>query len=242
MHSEKPLSPEPLNAELELLTDDAPPTQGAAVWEDVSGGLHWRSPFNKGRRKEDRMPAEALDALSFGHSLLADSELIAPAPAAHALIDDAGGRFAIDPDTGVISLADPALARDEFGRIHKVRVRSGDYEATFHLRVAAPLPEVVMPNGADPFGMDPFAHDAILPDNQVFALAPPPPGPVKAWCELAAAHGAVAMRTPAREDAPFGAALGDDCAAYPSMRQPSHLVLDAPMLMPTPRNARWLDA
>ena len=86
MHSEKPLSPEPLNAELELLTDDAPPTQGAAVWEDVSGGLHWRSPFNKGRRKEDRMPAEALDALSFGHSLLADSELIAPAPAAHALI------------------------------------------------------------------------------------------------------------------------------------------------------------
>ncbi|MBL8549939.1 MAG: hypothetical protein JNJ73_08125 [Hyphomonadaceae bacterium] len=242
MHPEKPLSPEPLNAELEF-QDDAPPTQGAAVWEDVSGGLHWRSPFNKGRRKEDRMPAEALDALSFGHSLLADSELRAPAPAAHALIDDAGGRFAIDPDTGVISLADPALMRDEFGRIHKVRVRSGEYEATFHLRVAAPLPEVVMANGADPFGMDPFAHDVLpVPGEHMFVLAPPPPGPVKAWCELAAAAGPMAMRAPAREDAPFGAALGDDCAAYPTMRQPSQLVLDAPILMPMSRNARWLDA
>jgi hypothetical protein len=242
MHPEKPLLPEPLGAELDLWSGDAPRSQGATVWEDVSGGLHWRSPFNKGRRAEDRLSPEALEAFSFGHSLLADGELpaIDPPLAAHVLIDDAGGRFAIDPETGVISLADPGLARSEFGRVHRVRVRSldlvgGAYEATFHLRVASPLPEAVMPDGADPF--------APSSDPHFFALAPPPAAPMRAWREIAAAAGVVNKRSAAREDAPFGAALGEDYAAYPSLRPaPAPLSLETPLPAPAPHSALWLDA
>jgi hypothetical protein len=233
MHPEKP--PEPLSVDLDLVTEGA----GASMWEDVSGGLHWRSGFNKGRRAEDRIPPAALEAFSYGHSLLLGDDLaiIDPHLAAHVLIDDAGGRFVIDPETGVISLANPGAARSEFGHIHRVRVRSldlvgGAYEASFHLRVGSPLPEVVMPDGADPLGGDPLA----------FALAPPPAAPMRAWCEIAAAVGAVRPRSTAREEAPFGAALGADCAAYPAMRATAALHLDTPPPAPAPRDARWLDA
>jgi hypothetical protein len=74
---------------------------------------------------------------------------------AYELIDNAGGRFAIDGATGMITLANPVFGEAESGCVHPVRIRIrdplvGDYEAAFHLRIDAPLPTPVLADGTDP--------------------------------------------------------------------------------------------
>ncbi|MGE0044725.1 MAG: cadherin repeat domain-containing protein [Hyphomonadaceae bacterium] len=239
-HERTPIEP------VDLAIDDAPhvlsPRAQPAFWEDVSGGLHAINPLDD--YNDAPFGADALDALSLGHALTADAGLEEKATprAGHTLIDDCGRRFTIDPDTGIISLADPAVARRERGAVHAVRVRSidpfgGVYESTFHLRIAEPLPEVVLPDGADPLGL-PAIEAAVHP----LTLAPPPIAPMKAWCEISAALGAVRAKTGARESAPFGAAL-EAPLAYPSLDLAyAPLALDGPPPAPAAKNARWFDA
>jgi hypothetical protein len=75
------------------------------------------------------------------------------------LIDNAGGRFAIDEITGTITLANPEDAEAQLGCVHPVRIRIrdsliGDYEAALHLRIDTPLPTPVLADGTDP--LSPF--------------------------------------------------------------------------------------
>jgi hypothetical protein len=94
---------------------------------------------------------------SFWRDVNGGSPLEAPvreAPA-YVLIDNAGGRFAIDGATGMITLANPERGEAELGCVHPVRIRIhdpliGDYEALFHLRIDALLPTPVLADGTDP--------------------------------------------------------------------------------------------
>jgi len=69
------------------------------------------------------------------------------------LLDDAGGRFVVDRDMGVVTLADEALLHSERGDVHAVRLRvveaSGtSYELDMQLRITGRVPQMV---GAEEF-------------------------------------------------------------------------------------------
>ncbi len=159
-----------------------PKARDTAAWADVSGALHplpapdfpLDAPFG----------LDALEAFGAAHALTPDCGLEEAAQhlARHTLIDDAGGRFTIDAESGVIRLAQPSLALFSAGEIHAVRVRSvdafgGAYESTFHLRITATIPDVVLPDGADPLGLPPLAGHPL-------ALAPAPANALAAWAFL----------------------------------------------------------
>lgn len=64
------------------------------------------------------------------------------------LLDDAGGRFVIERDIGVVSVADDDLVERERGAIHLVKLRvvepSGlSYEMEMRLRVTGRVPQMV---------------------------------------------------------------------------------------------------
>lgn len=211
------------------MQDEAPPPAiaparaNAAAWEDVSGGLHEIRP--------NTAHADPFNALASGHDLTGD---FADAPAgedAYALLDDAGGRFRIDPQSGIVRLADALLLREEYGRIHEVRLRApGGYEARFHLRIAAPLPEVVDADG-----------EALLAGLD--ALAEPADAPAYDWSAIAAALGALRSRTAPSPHAPFGAALApppETLAA--SDGAPAPLSLDEALPSPAAEHAIWIAA
>jgi hypothetical protein len=127
------------------------------------------------------------------------------------LRDDAGGRFQVDHDTGVISIADPALLAREANAIHRARLlvveRSGQcYELDMSLRLTSAVPQLV---GAEEMDFTDFVP--AKPRRRIALAAAPvetTPAPAAPWSNFAAAH---AFATPAplnaHEDAPFGALI-----------------------------------
>lgn len=92
------------------------------------------------------------------------------------LDDDAGGRFVVDPEFGVISLRDEAVLAAERGRVHSVRLRvvesTGDhYMLDLKLRITGMVPQMLGAEEFD-FGAD---HAA--------------PAPATPWSGFAAACG-----------------------------------------------------
>ena len=81
------------------------------------------------------------------------------------LDDDAGGRFVVDREFGVISLRDEALLATERGRVHDVRLRvvesTGDsYVLDLKLRVTGVVPQMV---GAEDLGFGEEHASAVRP-------------------------------------------------------------------------------
>jgi len=94
------------------------------------------------------------------------------------LRDNADGRFAIDRDTGLVTLADPSLSGREHNAIHRVRLhvieQSGEhYELDLNLRVTGAVPHVV---GAEDLALaaaaEPVAPIAKPRRRIAFATAP----------------------------------------------------------------------
>lgn len=114
------------------------------------------------------------------------------------LLDDAGGRFVVDRDWGVISLKDESLLAREQGQIHVARLRvvepSGEtYELDLKLRITGLVPQMLS-DGA-------FDEDADESDESEFRV------PRIHWTRYVAVAG---LYTPAAlpdEDAPYGAML-----------------------------------
>ncbi|MBI1186390.1 MAG: hypothetical protein GC206_03535 [Alphaproteobacteria bacterium] len=204
---------------------DAPSRAHAAAWEDVSGGLHQSRPHPA----HAAHPADPFDAFASGHDLTGDFADTPCSDDVYALLDDAGGRFRIDPDSGVVRLSDALLLREEYGRVHSVRIRApGGYEAAFDLRIAAPLPEAVDANGEALFA----GPDALT--------EPAPVSPAYDWSTIAAALGALRARTAPSAHAPFGAALvvaPETLAALDGA--PAPLSLDAPLPSLAGEDAIW---
>jgi hypothetical protein len=134
-------------------------------------------------------------------------------PAAHApgrgaasgftLLDDADGRFAIDRDTGIITLLHGHLLEVEPGAEHPVHIRviepsGASYELKFRLRMTGLIPQIA---GAEEFdslaGLGSASAAALAPAPRITitppAAAPAQPSP---WARLAALDA---------EQAPFGA-------------------------------------
>jgi hypothetical protein len=80
------------------------------------------------------------------------------------LLDDANGRFAVDRDMGVVTLADETLLQRERGAVHAIRLRvvelsGATYELDMQLRITGRVPQMV--------GAEEFAAIAGLTDETV---------------------------------------------------------------------------
>lgn len=87
------------------------------------------------------------------------------------LLDDAGGRFIVDRDMGVVSLVDETLIKTERGAIHGVRLKvieqsGATYELDMRLRVTGRVPQMV--------GAEEFAALAGLTDETILVAARTP--------------------------------------------------------------------
>lgn len=120
------------------------------------------------------------------------------------LLDDANGRFVIDRDIGVVTLADEDILRSERNAVHGVKLRviepsGATYELEMQLRISGRVPQMI--------GADEFAAIAGLTDETILVaprvpvlVAPktePPTAPSAAasWTRFAPAEGH-ASRTP----------------------------------------------
>lgn len=130
------------------------------------------------------------------------------------LLDDAGGRFVIDREFGVVSLRNEAILDLERDAVHVARVQvieqSGDsYTVDLRLRLDGPVPQVV---GAEDFVQG--ANPAATPPAPTRA-----PPPRVQWSAYAAASASAAAPTPvAPEPELFGATLAHALPAYAGHR------------------------
>lgn len=122
------------------------------------------------------------------------------------LIDDADGRFAIDRDTGIVTLRDERLLSIEFGAIHQAHIRvvelsGASYELKFRLRLTGRVPQMA---GAEENDVLAGLAAAPIPDlmtPQEKILAPEPQIP---WLSFAAATLSRGKAHLYGETAPFG--------------------------------------
>lgn len=168
----------------------------------------------------DRARAPSPEAIERALSFFA-SQATTNAPGFH-LIDDAGGRFSVDRETGVITLKDEHLLERERHSVHIAKLRvvepSGSvYELELQLRLTGRVPQVV--------GMEDLLD------------APTPSAPRIAWPRFAAVAGLYTPSPLRGEDAPFGAML---TTPMPSVDAGfAGLVLVDPIPAPTPKSAYW---
>jgi hypothetical protein len=120
------------------------------------------------------------------------------------LRDDAGGRFVVDRDFGVVSLKDETLLLRERGAVYPVRLRvvepsGASYELDLKLRLTGRVPQVL---GAEEFGFIADIAAAPLPGMST---------PVRrvTWSDFAAVLGAQAKPALATQGR-FGAVLAAD--------------------------------
>ncbi len=89
-------------------------------------------------------PARAPTKMAIEQALAA----VAPIEPGFYLIDDAGGRFAIDRDVGVVTLKDDVLLVRERGAVHAARLKviepsGASYEMELKLRLTGRVPQMV---------------------------------------------------------------------------------------------------
>jgi len=133
-------------------------------------------------------PARAPSHAALDHALaFAAPTAAAPdtASAGFYLIDDAGGRFSVDREFGVVSLKDESLLGRERGAVYPVKLRvieasGASYELDLQLRLTGHVPQVV---GAEEFG-------AIAALTTPISDMPAPPAPRVTWNEFAPSRGA----------------------------------------------------
>lgn len=145
------------------------------------------------------------------------------------LADDAGGRFVIDRDLGVISLRDEALLESLRGEIFPVCLRvieaSGlSYTLDLKLRVTGLVPQMV---GAEDiaFGAGPASAAATLP-----AAAPVTP-----WIAFAPVRGLQAKQA-LNSDGAYGSLIA---AALPVTDQRVSIAFGESLPAPAPAHAAW---
>ena len=158
-----------------------------------------------------------------------------PAPATSnagfTLIDDAQGRFAIDHETGIVTVASDDVLAQERGSEHDVRVRviehsGASYEMKLRLRLSGRVPQVA--------GADDFAAIAALP--QIPGQETPPP--TVAFAQFEACRGvALHVAELGAEGALYGALL--DAPPYRAPHGDAALTLNAAPPAPASAFADW---
>jgi hypothetical protein len=152
------------------------------------------------------------------------------APGFH-LLDDAGGRFVIDRDWGVISLKDESVLEKEHGAIHVARLRvieqSGEsYDLDLRLCLNGPVPQLVS---------DPRLDEEL--DGTHWEDADDLPVPRIHWTRYVAVAGLYTPASLADDDAPFGSLLTihTPCVAAGF----AGLTLIEPLPPPAAQSALW---
>ncbi|MBI3439236.1 MAG: hypothetical protein HY054_11420 [Proteobacteria bacterium] len=148
------------------------------------------------------------------------------------LLDDAGGRFVIDRDWGMISLSDDAILERERGAIHVARLRvieqSGErYEIDLKLRLTGRVPQLV----AQEETMTEVSAVAECDDEEVMNI------PRIHWTRYVALAGLYTPAALADEDAPFGSMLAVHLPNVPAGFAGLTLIEAIPQ--PSPRGAIW---
>lgn len=122
-------------------------------------------PFAQEFDSIDVDPARAppREAIESAMASVAPSETAADEPGFY-LLNDANGRFAVDRDLGVVTLADDSILQAERNSVHPVRLRvveaSGSaYELDLQLRISGRVPQMV--------GAEEFAAIAGLTDETI---------------------------------------------------------------------------
>ncbi|MGD9980535.1 MAG: hypothetical protein AB7H66_10495 [Hyphomonadaceae bacterium] len=160
----------------------------------------------------ERAPARAAIENAMAHVAPQDELLTASAAAPEFaqpgfyLLEDAGGRFIVDRDLGVVTLADETLLQRERNAVHGVTLRvvepSGDsYQLDMQLRITGRVPQMV--GGEDFAAIAGLTDETVLTAVRVPTLIVPPEAPAPAgettapaaepeqiaWTRFAAAEG-----------------------------------------------------
>lgn len=146
------------------------------------------------------------------------------------LLDDCGGRFAVDREFGFISLTDDATLEAERGEIRSVRLKvvehsGAAYELALRLRIGGRVPQVVSET-AEPGSAAAPAEPAAAPEAALVA-----------WDMFAASLGGRARPIAHEEDAPFACLVDPRCFAAPDVAY--DLGLAAPLPRPASAAASW---
>jgi len=147
------------------------------------------------------------------------------------LVDDAGGRFVVDREFGVVSLRDEALLAAERGQVHEVRLRvvesTGDsYLLDLKLSVTGMAPQVV---GAEDFG---FGEDS---ERIAHAAPAAPPAPLVPWTLYSPVRGRQAASALEREGA-YGALLS---IPLPATNETIVVAFSETLPAPAPAHVTW---
>jgi hypothetical protein len=142
------------------------------------------------------------------------------------LLDDAGGRFVVDRDWGVISLRDESVLEKEHGAIHVARLRvveqSGEtYELDLKLRMSGRVPQLV---SEDALADEADEDDAINV-------------PRIHWTRYVAVAGLYTPASLPDNDAPYGSLLSVHTPSVAAGFAGLTLIEDLPS--PAARNAVW---
>lgn len=149
----------------------------------------------------ERSPSALDHALAIAAPTAAAPDFTAPG---FYLLDDIGGRFAVDREFGVITLKDESILATEPGAIHSVRLRvieqsGASYDMEMRLRLTGRVPQMV---GAEDNAFlvslatgethqaAPAAPQAVAAPQTVALLPVEAPAPIASWTRYAAAHAA----------------------------------------------------
>ena len=160
------------------------------------------------------------------------------------LLDDAGGRFTVDRDFGVVSLADETLIVTERGQVHRVELKvveasGATYNMEMRLRVTGRVPQMV---GAEEFAYLAELTAGPIPDlkpvSRIALVQDKPAQPSIAWSTFAAvAYQGAARSISTCGAAPYGALLS---ASLPSTNAATiALNLGEPTPAPSTKSATW---
>ncbi|MGE0741431.1 MAG: hypothetical protein AB7O98_08820 [Hyphomonadaceae bacterium] len=155
------------------------------------------------------------------------------------LLDDAQGRFTVDRDVGVVSLADDALLETDRGAIFLVRLlviepSSTRYEMDMRLRITGRVPQMV---GAEEFAKLAEMTAAPIPHLEPAIVAAKPAAPRLPWINYAATSTTHAAAPLGPESAAFGALIAPITPAL-ALTQ-SDLVVSDPLPPPAHVGAAW---
>lgn len=163
-----------------------------------------------------------------------DSALAAVTAGGFELLDNAGGRFAIDPQLGIISVANDAVLARDAGQIHSVRMRVTEpsgarYEMDMALKITGRVPQMI---GAEDFGAIATLAADVAPAPPVEVTLPPTPFVRYAATQLSGAAAKLGS-----ERAVYGTLLGADLSRSTGARIELRL-RDTPPA-PARANAAW---
>lgn len=155
------------------------------------------------------------------------------------LTDDAGGRFVVDREFGVISLAGEYVLTSDAGAVHTVRLRvvepsGAAYELDMRLRVTGMIPRMLDGEEIDFLAGLPALDEAA--PMQPAAAAPAAAADV-AWNTYAAFAAPAGAPQPVSGAAPYGAAIGT--APLPGGVDSARLHLFTPLPPPSAVSAVW---